>query len=256
MIIFVHQPEYIPWLGFFDKLARCDTFVIYDDAQYQHGGFHNRNRIRTLQGWDWLTVPIIHGHPQTIKDVKISGDQWKNKQLNLIVSNYEKTPYFQMYYPIIKDAINFNHELLIGLNLHLIKAIAELLGIKAKMMRSSEFPYAGKEKNEKLVSMCKFLGADVYLSGSGGKNYVDETLFTAANIEVQWHNYVHPVYRQRFEGFQPNMSIIDLLFNEGPQTMEILLKGGVMDNCKTVVVPQPLIINKIESVLKVDGLSV
>jgi len=135
---------------------------------------------------------------------------------------------------------------LIGLNLHLIKAIAELLGIKAKMMRSSEFPYAGKEKNEKLVSMCKFLGADVYLSGSGGKNYVDETLFMTANIDVQWHNYVHPTYRQIFEGFQPNMSIIDLLFNEGSQAKEILLKGGAIDACKTVV-SQPLVVNKVES---------
>jgi hypothetical protein len=243
MIVFVHQPEYIPWLGFFDKLARCDTYVIYDDAQYQHGGFHNRNRIRTMQGWDWLTVPIIHGHPQTIKDVKISGDKWKNKQLNLIISNYEKTPYFEEYFPIIRDAITFNHELLIGLNLHLIKDIAELLGIKAKMMRSSEFPYAGKEKNEKLVSMCKFLGANVYLSGSGGKNYVDETLFTTANIEVQWHNYIHPTYKQRFEGFQPNMSIIDLLFNQGPKTTETLLKGGTITHKPTIITPT-LIINK------------
>jgi len=253
MIVFVHQPEYIPWLGFFDKLARCDTFVIYDDAQYQHGGFHNRNRIRTPLSWEWLTVPISHGHPQTIKDVKISGTQWKNKQLSQIISNYHRTPYFKEYFPIIRDAITFDHELLIGLNLHLIKAITELLDIKAKMMRSSEFPYIGTEKNEKLVSMCKFLGADVYLSGSGGKNYVDENSFSTAHIELQWHNYLHPVYKQVFEGFQPNMSIIDLLFNEGPKAKEILLTGGAVNsnnpvNIKTMAaVATPLIVNKIES---------
>jgi hypothetical protein len=90
MKVFVHQPEYIPWLGFFDKLARCDTYVIYDDAQYQHGSFHNRNRIRTPNGWEWLTVPIIHGHPQIIKEVKISGEQWRVKQLNNLKLHYIK----------------------------------------------------------------------------------------------------------------------------------------------------------------------
>ena len=126
MIAFVHQPEYMPWLGFFDKLARCDTFVIYDDAQFQHGGFHNRNRIRTFNGWEWLTVPIMHGHPQTIKDVKISGNQWQKKHLTSIIQNYEKTPYFEEYFPSVKEAINFNHELLIDLNLNLINNLAEL----------------------------------------------------------------------------------------------------------------------------------
>jgi hypothetical protein len=158
MIIFVHQPEYMPWLGFFDKLARCDTFVIYDDAQFQHGGFHNRNKIRTAQGWKWLTVPITHGHPQTLKDVKIAGTQWKNKHISTITHNYEKTPYFKEYFPLIKEAIDFDHELLIGLNLHLIRTFAEILSIKVNIVRSSEFPYCGKEKNEKLVSMCRSMG--------------------------------------------------------------------------------------------------
>ncbi|MCW3999307.1 MAG: WbqC family protein [Candidatus Bathyarchaeota archaeon] len=252
MIVFVHQPEYIPWLGFFDKLARCDTYVIYDDAQYQHGGFHNRNRIRTTGGWNWLTVPIIHNHPQTIKDTKIAGEQWKTRQLALLTDNYKKTPYFKDYFPIIKEAITFNHELLIGLNLHLIKAVAELLDIKAKMMRSSEFPYCGKEKNEKLVSMCRFLGADTYLCGSGGRNYVDQAQFEASKITLQWHSYEHPTYRQRYEGFQPNMSIVDLLFNHGAESKEILLKGG---NISEKIDPQlnlseALIINQPEALAK------
>ncbi|MCW3996193.1 MAG: WbqC family protein [Candidatus Bathyarchaeota archaeon] len=244
MLVFVHQPEYIPWLGFFDKLARCDTFIIYDDAQYQHGGFHNRNKIRTKQGWEWLTVPITHGHPQTIKDIKISGNQWQNRQLALISQNYRKTPYFKQYYPIIEDVLTSNHELLIELDLHLIKTIAKILGINPKMIRSSEFPYFGTEKNEKLISMCKFIGADQYLSGSGGRAYVKEDLFTEANIEVQWHNYDHPIYKQNFEGFQPNMSIIDLLFNMGPQAKEIILKGGTLKTTKNPhrpTLPNPLI---------------
>lgn len=232
MIVFIHQPEYIPWLGFFDKIARCDTFVIYDDAQYQHGGFHNRNRIRTNYGWEWVTVPISHGHPQTIKDVRIAGTQWKNKQLGMITHYYYKTPYFNEIFPILKHAISLNHDFLIDLDVHLIKAIADLLDIKVNTTRSSDLPYCGKEKNEKLVSMCKLLGANTYLSGSGGKNYVNESTFNEANIDVQWHKYEHPIYKQRFDGFEPNMSIIDLLFNEGPRAKEILIKGGMIDTRK------------------------
>jgi hypothetical protein len=228
MITFVHQPEYIPWLGFFDKLARCDTFIIYDDTQYVHGGYQNRNRIRTAQGWRWLTIPIVHNHPQMIKDVKISGTNWAKEHMRLITQNYEKTPYFQKYYPTINEALNSNHELLIDLDLHLIKLLAETLGIKTRMVRSSEFPYSGNDKNEKLVSMCKFMNASVYLSGSGGKSYVDEKIFSANHINLQWHTYNHPVYPQSFSGFEPNMSIIDLLFNVGPQAKEVILKGGLI----------------------------
>lgn len=226
MITFVHQPEYLPWLGFFDKLARCDTFVVYDDAQFEHGGYQNRNKIKTTQGWRWLTVPIVHNHPQLIKDVRISGNQWKKYHIRIIAYNYEKAPFFKDYFPLIESALNFNHELLIGLNLHFIKMFAEILGIKATMIRSSEFPYRGEEKNEKLISICKFMGADTYLSGSGGRAYVNESTFYNANIKLQWHSYNHPCYNQKFGSFQPYMSIIDLLFNVGPQAKEVIMKGG------------------------------
>ncbi len=226
MIVFVHQPEYMPWLGFFDKLARCDTFVIYDDAQYQHGGYHNRNKIRTIQGWEWLTIPIVHNHPQMIKDVKISGKEWVKKHLSMIVHNYEKTPYFREYFPLIEEVLNSNHQLLIDLDMHLIKVFSNILSIESKMIRSSEFPYFGAEKNEKLVSMCRLLRADTYLAGSGGRNYVNGELFSKADVTIQWHAYDHPIYQQKFEGFQPNLSIIDLLFNLGPKAKGTILKGG------------------------------
>jgi hypothetical protein len=244
MIVYVHQPEYIPWLGFFDKLARCDTYVIYDDVQYQHGGFHNRNRIRTSSGWEWLTVPINHGHPQIIKDVKISGADWRNKQLTKIRQNYAKTPFFKDYFNILSKEIGFNQEYLIQLDLCLINTIADLLKIKVKTVRSSELPYCGKEKNEKLIALCKHLGADTYLSGSGGKSYIDETLFKQAKITVQWHSYNHPAYKQLFDSFQPNMSIIDLLFNAGSEAKNILLSGGKIEEtpeANVLALPQPLI---------------
>jgi hypothetical protein len=161
-----------------------------------------------------------------IKDVRISGEQWRKDHLQILTQTYEKTPYFNTYFPLIEEAISFNHELLIGLNLHLLKNISEALDIKVKMVRSSEFPYHGQEKNEKLISMCKFIGSDTYLSGSGGKAYVDEKAFVNSNIKLQWHQYTHPTYAQNFDGFQPNMSIVDLLFNVGPQAKEVILSGG------------------------------
>ncbi|XHH09426.1 MAG: WbqC family protein [Candidatus Bathyarchaeia archaeon] len=240
MIIFVHQPEYIPWIGFFDKLARCDLFVVYDDAQYVHGGYHNRNRIRTQNGWRWLTIPIVHNHPQMIKDVRISGRNWRKEHLQILRHNYEKTPYFENYFPLIEEAINFNHELLIDLNLHLLENITEILGIKVEVISSSEFSYYGKDKNEKLVSMCKLFGADIYLAGSGGRAYIEEKAFLNSNIKVQWHNYRHPKYKQQFEGFEPNMSIVDLLFNVGPQAKEVILNGGSIEEnfCKAPLVAE------------------
>jgi hypothetical protein len=190
----------------------------------------------------------MHGHPQTIKDVKIAGSKWKNKHLTAITQNYKNTPCFKEYFPLIKDAINFDHELLIGLDLHLIRTIAKILDIKVNMVRSSEFPYGGAEKNEKLVSMCKFLGADTYLSGSGGKSYIVEALFAQGKIDVKWHNYEHPTYQQRYGGFLPNMSIIDLLFNMGAQAKDVILKGGAVNdrNVQAPMVDTKLIIETLK----------
>jgi hypothetical protein len=147
---------------------------------------------------------------------------------------------------LIKEAVGFNHKSLLDLNLHLIKAIAQALNIKVNMVRSSEFSYFGKEKNEKLVSICKFMGADTYLSGSGGRAYIDEGMFNKAEIAIQWHTYEHPTYKQMFSDFQPNMSIIDLLFNAGAKAKEIILKGGVTSTTQQaeITFPKPLLIEQ------------
>ncbi len=226
MITFVHQPEYIPWIGFFDKLLQSDIFIVYDDAQFVHGGFQNRNRIRTMQGWRWLTVPIKHNYPQLIKDVKIAGDQWKQNHLRILRQNYDKAPYFKEYFSIVEETLAVNYDSLIDLDLNLIEKFAQSLGFRMKLAFSSKFPHHDKEKNGKLISLCKHVGADTYLSGSGGKKYMEESKFSDSNIKIIWHNYTHPFYKQNFDGFEPNMSIIDLLFNLGPEAKSIILKGS------------------------------
>lgn len=228
MIALIHQPEYLPWLGFFDKLARTDVFVIYDDVQFEKNGFQNRNKILTAHGWKWLSVPVVHNYPELIKDVKISGTDWKKDHLNKILFSYKKAPYFEKYYPLIEEAISADHELLIDLNLHIIRNISDALGIKVKMIRSSELSYEGNEKNEKLISICKSVDSDTYLVGSGGRAYTDENMFSNAGIRLLWHDYVHPTYKQQFEAFQPQMSTLDLLFNAGMESKSVIFNGSII----------------------------
>lgn len=232
MIAFIHQPGYMPWLGFFDKLARCDKFVVYDDVQFEKGEFNNRNKIRTADGWRWLTVPIVHNHPQMIKDIMISGDKWKTDHLKNIRHNYGSAPYFKELMPRIEEALSSSDGgLLADLNMRLIEMLAGILGIDVEVVRSSELPYHGdgEGKNEKLVSICKHVKADVYLSGQGGRGYIDEKVFSNAGVEVVWHDYRHPEYAQRFEGFQPFMSVIDLIFNSDPEEAKrTIMTGGVV----------------------------
>jgi len=142
---------------------------------------------------------------------------------------YRKAPYFKDYYPTLKDALTQHHPCLANLNIHLIKTIANMLGAKIEVTRSSKLPHLDQDKNSKLIEFCKFTGADTYLCGSGGRSYVDAARFQKEGVKLLWHSYHHPVYRQVYDGFQPNMSIIDLLFNMGPQAKEVLLSGGKIE---------------------------
>jgi hypothetical protein len=229
MITLIHQPEYMPWMGFFDKMSKSDVFVIYDNVQFERNGFQNRNRIRTSDGWKWLTVPVMHKYPQLIKDVQVSGTKWRDDHIKSIYFSYSNAPYFDEYFGRISDAINHGDSLLADLNIRLIETIADMLGIKPRLVRSSEIQYEGSEKNEKLVSICKALGSDAYLSGRGGQAYCDEKSFANAGLKLLWHEYSHPVYDQKFGRFEPFMSVLDIIFNHGPASKDIILKGGVIN---------------------------
>ena len=229
MIVYVHQPEYLPWVGFFDKMARCDTFVILDDVQYEHGGFQNRNRVRTREGWIWLTVPIAHSgdeNRQKIADVRIRDGEWKTEHSKAIWTNYKKAPFFDEYFPQLQEAYLRNWTYLVELDIFLIKRLARMLGIEVSLERSSKMNLESSEKNQRLVEICKMIGADSYLCGSGAQSYFDRRLFEDEGIEVLQHHFVHPVYGQRFDGFEPKMSVIDLIFNKGPDALDVISSCG------------------------------
>ncbi|MBN3040678.1 MAG: WbqC family protein [Candidatus Omnitrophica bacterium] len=232
MRVSVHQPQYLPWLGYFDKIARSDCFVFLDDVQYKHREFQNRNKIRTKEGWIWLTVPVITKglRDQKIKDVLIDNEtDWQSRHLNSIKSCYGKSKYFDRYAGFFEDVLGKRQwERLIDLNVFITGYIMNELGIETLIHFESQLGTT-KTSTARIIEICKKLNADIYLSGSGGKVYLEQEQFEQALIRLEYQEFVHPRYQQVFGGkkqeFVPCLSIIDLLFNEGPESRKILLRG-------------------------------
>ena len=227
MIVAIHQPNYLPWLGYFYKIANCDVFVFLDNVQYSKNDVINRNKIKTPQGEAWLTVGILSkGHyGQPINEVKINNDvPWAGTHWKSLAQNYRKAPYFREYEGLFENVYRHKWEGLADLNKHLTGIVLEILGIKGvKLVLASELSASGKS-TELLINICKAVGGDVYLSGFGGKNYMDEAAFEKEGLVLRYYDFKHPTYSQLWGDFIPNLSIVDLLFNEGGRSLEIL--GG------------------------------
>lgn len=228
MILTGHQPNYLPFLGFFHKIAQADTFAIVDNVQFvKRGtfGWMNRNRIRTKDGWMWLTVPVLTKgkYHQLIIDTKINNDlPWRKKHFNAIYHNYHNATYFKKYIGFFEDVYKEHWDNICDLSVEIIKYIIKELDINVKIVKCSEVGVAGKA-TDYVIDMCKKLNADTYLSGMHGKDYLDESLFLKENIKLIYQEFVQPEYKQQFEGFIPELSAIDLLFNCGPDSRNILL---------------------------------
>ncbi len=225
MIVAIHQPNYLPWLGYFYKIAHCDTFVFLDNVQYSKGGFANRNRIKTPQGESWLTVDVLtkNRQGQLIKDVEINNNAaWGSNHRKSLVQNYSCAPYFGKYSPYFSAVFRAKWEKLADMSIALAAITCRILGInKVKFVLASELGTTG-ESTQLLLNICQAVGADTYLSGPSGREYMDESLFTANGIGLTYTDFKHPVYAQLYGDFIPDMSIVDLLFNEGEKSLEIL----------------------------------
>jgi hypothetical protein len=223
MILSIHQPQYLPWLGYFDKVDKSETFVFLDNVQFKKNEWQNRNRIKTAAGNQWLTVPVFHKFPQRIDDVKINTTvPWGRKHLNALSTNYSKAPFYDEYMPFFQETYSREWDRLVDINIHTILFIAQAIGLSNKrFVNASEFNLQ-EGNTERLVDICKQLGGDVYLSGKDGAKYLDLSLFEKENIDVIFQDYTHPCYPQLFSEFEPNLSIIDLLFNCGPKSLSIL----------------------------------
>ncbi|MFA6129444.1 MAG: WbqC family protein [Candidatus Omnitrophota bacterium] len=223
MIIAIQQPEHLPWVGFFNKMTLVDEFIYLDNVQFKKRYFENRNKIRTAKGWEWCCVPVMTkgSFSQEIKDVQIDYIQnWQRKYLNKLKSHYGKTKYFAEVFAGIEGEINKNHPALLGLNIGLITWVRNYLGITTKTALASQI-CSGKG-SDLILGICLKRKADTYFSGPDGRNYLKSGEFDKAKIALRYHDFTHPVYKQKYESFISHMSIVDLLFNYGKDACGIV----------------------------------
>ncbi|MDH3267270.1 MAG: WbqC family protein [Ignavibacteria bacterium] len=228
MTVAIHQPNFLPWLGYFYKLSICDCFVFLDDAQFSKNSFINRNKIKTPRGADWLTLPVQSSGKfgQNINEVRINNFADTNKKiLTTIKMNYSKAEYFKQYFPELEEIFNNSSENLSELNINLILWIYKILQINKQFYYSSKILDVQGSATEKLISICEKLECNTYLSGFGGLKYQEEELFSAANIELKIYNFNHPQYSQLWGEFLPNLSILDLILNCGEEGRDLLGAG-------------------------------
>jgi len=221
------QPGYLPWLGFFDQLRRADVFVYYDDVQYDKHGWRNRNRIKTQDGPIWLTVPVRHGGdaPPRILDVEIDArTPWARKHISSLRQAYARAPFRDRYLAALEAVLEQPWERLVDLDLACAAVIAEWLGLRRRIERSSILGIGG-ERNERLVNICRHFGATTYVSGEAARSYLDEALFANNGIRVEWQQYAHPNYSQLHGEFVPYLSAVDLVFNCGDAAPLIAFDG-------------------------------
>ncbi len=224
MRVTILQPSYLPWLGFFDQMHRSDQFVLYDDVQFTRRDWRNRNRVRIRDGSVWLTVPVIqkNKYEQSLLETKIDNStSWKRKHLETIRCHYSKAPFFELYFPWCEKIFNSEWEYLLDLSMETIEYLREQLKIDTPLLRSSELGGEGN-KTQRLISICKQLEATQYLSGEAAKDYISEKDFADQGIKLEYQEYQHPEYQQRYTGFVPFLSTLDLLFNCGEKSLGIL----------------------------------
>lgn len=228
MVVAAHQPNYIPWPGYFAKVSKCDVFVLLDSVQFPRGtSFVNRNRIKTPSGKPlWLSVPVKKKGRglQSIKDVVIDNERnWRRKHQLSLVHAYARAPYFRHYRHLFSQVYERDWQGLLDLNLTVLHHIVRKIGVRVQLRLSSEIGAKGKG-TDLLVGLCTKLGADTYLSGSTGRKYLASEKFRDSGISLKYYNYHPVVYPQLWGEFIPNLSVLDLLFNCGEAALRSLLE--------------------------------
>jgi len=233
MIVTAHQPVYMPWLGLFHKIALADVFCFFECVQYQPKDWNNRNKIKFCNGTaDWLTVPVLRKgfRERLYPELRINNENpWRHKHWMSLELNYCKAPYFPRYRDELKALYDREWERLVDLNYEMLGMFLRWLGISTKIVRMRDYSFRG-EKSELVLDMCRQLGADMYIFGAQGRNYADIPSFQRNKITPYFQDYKHPVYPQQHGAFISHLSVIDLLFNCGEESLNILLSGNVSRN--------------------------
>lgn len=225
----ISQPRFFPGLHYLHRMMLADVFVIFDTVQFSPRHEENRTKLKSPNGPQWLTVPMCKSsRKQLILDTNINnGHSWRRKSVKTLEHLYHKSPYYSTYSAEINRILETSFKSLVQLNRRSWEPALRLLNIECKYICASECPIQGHGP-ELLVKICKYVGADIYLSGAYGREYIDAEAFAAEGIKLRFHEYEYPVYRQRFSGFVPFLSYLDMLFNTGLQREEVLAGGSMV----------------------------
>ena len=220
MRIAIIQSSYVPWKGFFDLIGQCDEYVIYDSAQYVKRHWHNRNRIKTANGVEWLTIPVVTKgrFEQPIDQVEIE-KKWADKHWRAIELAYKRATFFEQFAPTVKGWYERadKQARLTDVNAIFLHGIAGLLGLKTRFVSDAAYPAQGV-KTERLLGIARAAGANRYLSGPSARDYFDESMFKAAGVTPEWMSYEgYREYPQLHGGFEHAVTALDLLFNTGSE---------------------------------------
>jgi hypothetical protein len=227
MIVSISQPRYLPWLGYFHRIHASDLFIYLDSVQYSPRDWENRNKVKTAQGWTWLTVPVSARYRAPIPEVLIDNTQpWSTKHWKTIQTFYGATPYFHVHESGLSEIYEKGSwQRLLDLNLALTEALCGCLCVNNnRFVKASDVGAYGRG-SKLILNLCKAVGASTYLSGSEGRHYLDKNAFAKAGIRIIYQRYRHPIYPQAYGDFTPFLAAIDLLFNCGPKSLRILTEG-------------------------------
>lgn len=230
MRVAICQPTYLPWIGYFDLIDQVDTFVLLDTVQFDKRSWQQRNRIKTPQGLQWITIPVVSRgrYDQTIQTVEVVGTEFVRTHLKSLQLNYSPARYFSQFFPEFSSILTgvAPGSRLANLNVRLLRWFVDILGIQTPLVLASSLNEEGK-RTSLLANICRRLGASQYISPRGSAEYLlgDLSIMTDAKVETFFQHYVHPEYEQRFPPFVPFASVIDLVFNEGERAIEIIRSG-------------------------------
>ncbi|HEU0036266.1 MAG TPA: WbqC family protein [Kofleriaceae bacterium] len=231
MIVAAHQPHYLPWLGYLDKLGKADLFVVMDDLQYEAQNFQNRNRLKLNDGPHWISVPLVSGaQSDRIVDKKIDNTglggrhHWQRRTWRTLLTHYGRSPHFARHAQDLEIVFARRWDWLVDLDLHMLELARSWLGLDVPIVRASGLGLTG-QKTERIASLCERVGAKVYLTGAGGsRGYLDTQLLAARGVSVMWQHFAHPTYPQRYPhlGFCSHLGFVDLVLNCGPASAAML----------------------------------
>lgn len=229
MRVTIHQPQFMPWLGYLDKIDQADLFIMLDTVQFKKNEWQNRNRIRTAKGWQWLTVPVLQHFGQRIDEVLINPTAaWKDQHLRALEMHYARAPYRDRYLAQLRDLYSAPWNKLSDLNKAIVRWLLDAYGITTPVHSAADHA-AREEPTSRLIDLCRSVDATQYLAGPGAERYMDRPRFESSGVQLEMQVFQHPIYRQAYEPFEPNLSAVDLLFMQGPDALTTLRQTRPMD---------------------------